>query len=259
MSLKATRELILEGLECSNCAMKIEARVREIRGVSQASLNFTTKVLSIETEQPEKIDEILDGSRKIVKDLEPDVIVKEKVKEKKPDVKSARELILEGLECTNCAMKIEARIKEMKGITHASLNFATKTLVIETEPSANTNQIIDAIAKLVRDIEPDVSVKEKTSTKPTEKVLILAGLGCASCAGKIEDGVKKIPGVRSAAVNFMSKQLTFEVTDRRDLERIVAQIKKLVKEIEPEVEVTDNQSGDISCACDGEGEKNDEI
>ncbi|KJR44190.1 Lead, cadmium, zinc and mercury transporting ATPase [Desulfosporosinus sp. I2] len=55
MSNNGKRELVLEGLECTNCAMKIEEKVNAIKGVSHASLNFATKVLVIETDQVEKL------------------------------------------------------------------------------------------------------------------------------------------------------------------------------------------------------------
>jgi len=37
------KELILEGLNCANCAQKIETKVREIEGVKNASVNFVSK------------------------------------------------------------------------------------------------------------------------------------------------------------------------------------------------------------------------
>lgn len=43
-----------------------------------------------------------------------------------------------------------------------------------------------------------------------KKVYTLEGLDCAVCAQKIEDAVRKVPGVSAARVNFILQKLTVE-------------------------------------------------
>ena len=38
MSSSVTRELVLEGLDCANCATKIENQVNHLQGINTASL-----------------------------------------------------------------------------------------------------------------------------------------------------------------------------------------------------------------------------
>ncbi|OQO45782.1 cadmium-translocating P-type ATPase [Enterococcus hirae] len=66
----------LEGLDCANCAMKIEKRINEINGVKQANVNFSVGKLTIDADQ-DKIGEIETETRKVIKELEPEVEVKE--------------------------------------------------------------------------------------------------------------------------------------------------------------------------------------
>ncbi|EOV2481600.1 heavy metal translocating P-type ATPase [Enterococcus hirae] len=66
----------LEGLDCANCAMKIEKRINEINGVKQANINFAVGKLTIDADQ-DKIGEIETETRKVIKELEPEVEVKE--------------------------------------------------------------------------------------------------------------------------------------------------------------------------------------
>ncbi|NBA16904.1 cadmium-translocating P-type ATPase [Enterococcus hirae] len=66
----------LEGLDCANCAMKIEKRINEINGVKQANVNFAVGKLTIDADQ-DKISEIETETRKVIKELEPEVEVKE--------------------------------------------------------------------------------------------------------------------------------------------------------------------------------------
>lgn len=41
----------LEGLDCANCAMKIEKGVQKINGVKEATVNFTSGKLTIDAEE----------------------------------------------------------------------------------------------------------------------------------------------------------------------------------------------------------------
>ena len=75
MNNAVTRELILEGLDCANCAAMIESRVNELDGVNAASLNFMTQTLKIEMESPGLVDDVLGQTRHIVNTLEPHVVI----------------------------------------------------------------------------------------------------------------------------------------------------------------------------------------
>ncbi len=74
--------------------------------------------------------------------------------------------------------------------------------------------------------------KEKTIMK---KIVKLEGLCCANCAAKIEDGVKKLPGVKEASLSFMTQRLVMEVEDGRE-EEVIAAARKVADKIEPEAE-----------------------
>ena len=65
----------LEGLECANCAAKIEKAINKLDGVKEATVNFVTTKLVIEAED-EKMTEIIKSAEKIVKDIEPDTVMK---------------------------------------------------------------------------------------------------------------------------------------------------------------------------------------
>ena len=48
-------------------------------------------------------------------------------------------------------------------------------------------------------------------------------IDCAVCAGKIEDAIKKIDGVKSAQLNFIMQTLTVEA-DEKDFNSIIKEI-----------------------------------
>lgn len=57
------RKLVLEGLDCANCAMKIENGVQKIDGVSACSVNFANKTLTMELVS-DRSDDILEQTKK---------------------------------------------------------------------------------------------------------------------------------------------------------------------------------------------------
>lgn len=58
-------------------------------------------------------------------------------------------------------------------------------------------------------------------------------LDCANCAAKIEDGIRKIPGVNSVNVSFMTQKLTIEAEETR-FEQIMKEAVKVCRKIEPD-------------------------
>lgn len=69
------KKFILEGLECANCAAKMEKAINELDGVKEATVNFMTTKLVIDGED-EKMPTIIAESEKIVKKIEPDTTMK---------------------------------------------------------------------------------------------------------------------------------------------------------------------------------------
>lgn len=65
----------LVGLDCANCAAKIEREVAKLPGVDKAVVSFMTTKMTIEADES-KMDEIVKQATAIVNKLEPDVVVK---------------------------------------------------------------------------------------------------------------------------------------------------------------------------------------
>src|SRR3989442_11966180 len=56
--------------------------------------------------------------------------------------------------------------------------------------------------------EEHTVVYEDQRKADSRAVLVLEGMTCASCAMRIEKGLKKVPGVKDASVNFATEQAT---------------------------------------------------
>lgn len=60
----------------------------------------------------------------------------------------------------------------------------------------------------------------------------LRDLDCANCAAKMEDAIKKLDGVNSATVSFMTQKLTLDADDAR-FDEILQQAVKICKRWSP--------------------------
>ncbi len=80
---------------------------------------------------------------------------------------------LEGLNCSNCALKIENEIKNIEGLDEVKLNFATSTLNLSGDKN-RLEEIEKELQKISDRIEPGVKVKRKNKkTKNTENFSVL--------------------------------------------------------------------------------------
>ena len=61
---------------------------------------------------------------------------------------------------------------------------------------------------------------------------------CAVCAGKIEEGIKKMEHVNSVSVNFMTQKMIIDIDDAYFNETF-ALAKKLARKIEPDFRINE--------------------
>lgn len=60
---------------------------------------------------------------------------------------------------------------------------------------------------------------------------------CANCANLMEDATKKVAGVASATVNFMTQKITVEFEDGQDIKAVMKNVLKACRKIEPDCEI----------------------
>lgn len=83
--------------------------------------------------------------------------------------KEELQLTLEGLNCANCARKIEEKVGRMEGVKESNLNFTTTTLNVKLEKKVKEEHVISEIKKIVEALEPHVKVEKKVYGKATIK------------------------------------------------------------------------------------------
>ena len=61
-------------LDCANCAAKMEAAIKKLDGVNDASVSFLSQKMTIDAED-DKFDEIVKQAVKVCKKVEPDCVI----------------------------------------------------------------------------------------------------------------------------------------------------------------------------------------
>lgn len=116
----------IEGLDCGDCAAKLEKGIKKIKGVAHAQVNFASAKMKVtydggvvDTEEIIKTVSRFGYSAKLVRAL--------------AGYPGAHKMVftLSGLDCADCAAKLEKRILAMSGIHSAQVNFATSKLTVE--------------------------------------------------------------------------------------------------------------------------------
>lgn len=66
-----------------------------------------------------------------------------------------------------------------------------------------------------------------------KKTFQMQELDCAHCAAKMEDKIRKLPGVESASISFMAQKLTIEAPEEK-MDEILAEAQKICRQLEPD-------------------------
>lgn len=64
-----------------------------------------------------------------------------------------------GLDCANCAAKLEEEIQKVEGIDSASISFMSQRMEIEYDETKK-EEIIKKVKEIINEEEPDVSIEE---------------------------------------------------------------------------------------------------
>ena len=69
-----------------------------------------------------------------------------------------------------------------------------------------------------------------------KKKFKLQDLDCANCAAKMEDAIKKIPGVNDANVSFMMQKMTVDAEDDK-FDAIMEEVVRVCAKLEPDCKI----------------------
>lgn len=143
-----------------------------------------------------------------------------------------QQLHIRGMSCASCAGRIEKALRQVEGVTDASVNLASETASVSGDATAK------ALAKAVTDAGYHLSLQPQQ--------YVVTGMSCASCAGRVEKALAAVPGVLSADVNLATEQVSLQLLTDIDfhiLQQALANSHYRLVEPKPE---TTNEAGATS-------------
>lgn len=214
--MKRTYEF--ENLGCAHCAGKMEEKIGKLPEVESVNLSFPMKKMYVETSS----EDLLPVIQKICTDIEPDVIVTEVLK------KSSKKRKDEEVHEEHCGCGCES---EHEGHEHHHHQHHHDH---EHHHHHDEDHCDCGCCDDDDDDEGTIAAATKRQGNGKATVFIVEKLGCAHCAGKMEEQISHLPGVEAVNLTFATKQLRVWSDDAKAL---LPQIQEICTSIEPDVKV----------------------
>ena len=211
--MKRTYEF--ENLGCAHCAGKMEEKIGKLPEVESVNLSFPMKKMYVETSS----EDLLPVIQKICTDIEPDVIVTEVLK------KSSKKRKDEEVHEEHCGCGCESQHEGHEHHHHHDH---------EHHHHHDEDHCDCGCCDDDDDDEGTIAAATKRQGNGKATVFIVEKLGCAHCAGKMEEQVSHLPGVEAVNLTFATKQLRVWSDDAKAL---LPQIQDICTSIEPDVKV----------------------
>ena len=119
-----------------------------------------------------------------------------------------------GMTCSSCVARVEKALAATPGVTRASVNFATEEASVQGDGTVTL-----ATLKAVVD-KAGYGIGEHTLR------LTVGAMTCASCVGRVEKALLKVPGVLSAQVNLATETAEVHTTGSALLPALIAAVEK---------------------------------
>ena len=113
------------------------------------------------------------------------------------------DLPIDGMTCASCAGRVEKSLAKVPGVRSVSVNLATEQARVEA-PAESLPALVEAVQQAGYSV-PAHSLE-----------LDISGMTCASCAGRVEKALAKVPGVKSVSVNLATERAHIELLGQVD-------------------------------------------
>lgn len=112
-------------------------------------------------------------------------------------------LPITGMTCASCAGRVERALLKVPGVDSAVVNLAAEQVRVYAS-NADLAGLVQAVEKAGYGV-------------PVQNLeLTIEGMTCASCVGRVERALLKVPGVRSASVNLANERARIEAAGSLD-------------------------------------------
>ncbi|CAI8990636.1 Cu(+) exporting P-type ATPase [Pseudomonas sp. IT-P171] len=123
------------------------------------------------------------------------------------------DLPIAGMTCASCAGRVERALSKVIGASAVSVNLTTEQARVQA-PSDSLPALMDAVQQAGYSV-PQQSLE-----------LSIDGMTCASCVGRVERALAKVPGVKSVSVNLANERAHLELLGQVDPQSLIAAVTK---------------------------------
>ncbi|UVM49784.1 heavy metal translocating P-type ATPase [Pseudomonas sp. B21-015] len=123
------------------------------------------------------------------------------------------DLPIAGMTCASCAGRVERALSKVIGATAVSVNLATEQARVQA-PSDSLPALMDAVQQAGYSV-PQQSLE-----------LNIDGMTCASCVGRVERALTKVPGVKTVSVNLANERAHLELLGQVDPQTLIGAVTK---------------------------------
>jgi Cu+-exporting ATPase len=119
-----------------------------------------------------------------------------------------------GMSCASCSGRVEKALLRAEGVSEASVNLATERASVSYDPDVTQPEDLVGV---VEDAGYGAEVRQTS--------LGVTGMSCASCVGRVEKALGRVPGVLNVNVNLATERATVDhlagEVEGSDLEKAV--------------------------------------
>ncbi|MCI0994996.1 heavy metal translocating P-type ATPase [Pseudomonas corrugata] len=123
------------------------------------------------------------------------------------------DLPIAGMTCASCAGRVERALSKVAGTRAVSVNLATEQARVQA-----SEQSLPALIEAVEQAGYHVPVQTLE--------LSIGGMTCASCVGRVERALGKIPGVNRVSVNLANERAHLELLGQVDPQILIDAVKR---------------------------------
>ena len=144
--------LLVSGLDCPDCAAKAEKAVKRIPGVVDATIVFPVGRLDVEYDPKQTgIAQVLDKIKNLgyeAREYNLNTDLMKDLTKDRPTVQSSQttDFCIIGMDCADCAAKLEKHISRVPGVENANVNFGASKVTVTH--NGQTAEILSTIEKM---------------------------------------------------------------------------------------------------------------
>ncbi|RQR61210.1 Cu(2+)-exporting ATPase [Burkholderia sp. Bp9126] len=148
-------------------------------------------------------------------------------------------LTVEGMHCGGCTGRVQRALADVPGVVDATVDLDGGSATVNAHDTVDPARLVTAVgeagyrAALREPADTDghrAAASQPTPARPaaaaTPIELDIDGMTCASCAGRVEKALAKVPGVTRASVNLATERATVETEGGVPASRLADAVKQ---------------------------------